>query len=213
MKILLDLFPLFVFFGSYRIAKGFPDALPVLVSSWVGALSGTPSEQLDLAAFIAATVFAVAATAVQIAWMLLRRLAIPPAVLLSAILIAVFGGLTVWFHNEWFIKWKPTVLYWMFALILGAGHWIWRKNLLGALLSGEMNLPTAVWNRLLLAWVGFFATMGCLNLIVAYSWSTEVWVNFKTFGLIGCTLAFSLLTGIYVSPYLKGDTPAGNDAT
>ncbi len=205
MKLLIDLFPVLVFFGVFRVAKGFPDASVALVSAGLGALDGVATQRLELAAVIIATLSSIAATAGQVGWMIYRRIPVKATVWLSAVLVVVFGGLTVWFHNEWFIKWKPTILYWIFAAVLVGGQWIWRRNLLSTLLTGELELPQFVWNRLLVAWASFFLFLGGANLFAAYSWSTDAWVNFKTFGLMGATLAFSLATGVYMSRYLDAE--------
>lgn len=208
MKLLIDLFPVLMFFGVFRIAKGFPDASVALVSASLGALDGIASQRLELAAVIIATVSSVVATAAQVGWMLYRRIPIKMTVWMSAVLVIVFGGLTVWLHNEWFIKWKPTILYWVFATVLIGGQWIWRRNLLSTLLTAELDLPEFVWNRLLVAWASFFLLLGAANLFAAYSWTTDAWVNFKTFGLMGATLAFSLATGAYMARYLKTESDA-----
>jgi intracellular septation protein len=213
VKLLLDLLPIFVFFGAFRVAKWLPQASVALVGGWVGVMDGTAEQQIEMAAVILATLSAIGATAVQIAWLLARRHPIKPSVWISAALIIVFGGLTIWLHNEWFIKWKPSILYWIFAAVLLGGKWIWRRNLLNSLLSQEFELPAPAWDRLLYAWSGFFLALGALNLYVAYQWSTDAWVNFKTFGAMGLTLAFSIGTGLFVVRYLPPESggPAKTD--
>ena len=115
-----------------------------------------------------------------------------------------FGlGSIDWFHDETFIKWKPTILYWLFAGALVAGRLIWKKNLVKSLLSEQIDVPEPVWDRMMAAWVGFFGAMGAVNLAVAFSVSTEAWVNFKLFGLFGLTLVFMLGLGLYLSRHLK----------
>ena len=104
---------------------------------------------------------------------------------LVIVLVVVFGGLTIWFHNETFIKWKPSVLYWVMGLAFWASQAMWRKNLLQALIGDQLELPVRVWQRLNFAWIAFFAFMGLLNLYVAYSFSTDTWVSFKLFGGVG----------------------------
>ena len=203
MKLLLDLLPIIIFFGAVRVAKYWPDATVGLVAGWLGALGGTAEEQLDLSALIVASLCGIVASIVQIAFLLSRRMPVKPPVWISAGLIVVFGGLTVWLHNAWFIKWKPSILYWVFALMLLGGRWIWKRNLLGALLSEELQLPPAVWDRLMYAWAVFFVVLGGANILVAYNLSTDTWVNFKTFGLMGLTLVFSLSTGVYIARYLE----------
>jgi intracellular septation protein len=211
VKLLLDLLPVVVFFGAFRIAKWMPEATMALVAAWFGAVGGAPDQQAELSAVIVASLCAILATAVQISWLLARRQPIKPAVWISAVLVLVFGGLTVWFHNAWFIKWKPTILYGIFAAVLLGGKWIWNRNLLGSLLSQELELPARVWDNLLFAWSLFFLALGVVNLYVAYSWSTESWVNFKTFGAMGLTLAFSIGTGLFVARHLppEAHTDAG----
>ncbi len=214
MKLLLDLLPVLVFFGAFEVARSRPETSLALVTGLFGTLAGTPELQRELATVILATLASILSTVLQVGWLLARRQPIKPAVWISAVLVLVFGGLTVWLHNEWFIKWKPTVLYWIFGLLLLGGKLIWRRNLLGSLLSQELELPPQAWDRLLYAWSAFFLTLGAVNLYVAYNWSTSAWVNFKTFGAMGLTLAFSIGTGIMVARHLPetapptGDTPA-----
>ena len=205
MKLLLDLMPVIVFFTVFRLAK----ASPQTAQSWAAAMLGVPTAAdaiSDIVPVILATACAIVATIIQVGWMLMRRARVSASVWLSAALIFVFGGLTVWLHNEWFIKWKPTLLYWAFAAVLAGGQWVWKRNLLGVLFSGELQLPQVAWDRLLVAWTVFFALLGALNLLVAYRYSTETWVNFKTFGLLGLTFAYSISTGLYVARHLKSST-------
>ncbi len=210
MKILFDLFPLVVFFGAFRLAKAFPDWTTAIVAASLGAIGGAPEERAELSAVIVATLSAIAATFVQIGYLLARRHPVKPTVWISAALVVIFGGLTVWLHNAWFIKWKPSILYWIFTLILVGGRWIWKRNFLGMLLSTELELPARIWDQLLYAWAGFFLLLGGANLAVAYGATTEVWVNFKTFGLLGLTVLFSVLSGLYMARYLP---PAGQPSS
>jgi intracellular septation protein len=208
VKLLFDLLPVLVFFGAYRVAKWFPDTALAWVAGAFGALAGTPAQQTDMAAVILASLCAIVASVVQISWLKANSQPVKAATWLSAVLVVVFGGLTVWLHNEWFIKWKPTILYVLFALILLGGRWFWKRNLLGSLLSQEVELPAHAWDKLLFAWSAFFLALGALNLYVAYNWSTESWVNFKTFGAMGLTLVFSLGTGIFISRYMQAPAAA-----
>jgi len=213
VKLLLDLLPIVIFFGAFRAARFWPEATMAAVAATVGPIGGTAAEQQELSAVMVATCCAIVVTLVQLAYLRLWRLPIKPAVWISAVLIVVFGGLTVWLHNAWFMKWKPSILYWIFALVLLAGRWIWKRNLLGALLSEELPLPAPVWDRLMYAWAVFFLLLGAANLVVAYESSTDVWVNFKTFGLLGLTMVFSVGTGLYVARYLPATagTPSVED--
>jgi intracellular septation protein len=129
---------------------------------------------------------------------------------ISLALVVVLGGLTVWLHSETFIKWKPTGLYWAMGLSFLVSQTLLGKNLLKLMIGEQLELPEAVWKRLGLAWVAFFAAMGVINLWVAYNFSTAAWVNFKLFGGIGLMLVFTLAQGVYINRHLP-DTGAGND--
>jgi intracellular septation protein len=206
LKLLLDLLPVVVFFAVFRIARSSPQTSQAWATWLLGSVPAVGDPASDFVPIILATACAIAATVVQVAWLLLKRAKVAASVWLSAVLIIIFGGLTVWLHNEWFIKWKPTLLYWTFATVLAAGQWIWGRNLLGALFSNELQLPAVAWNRLLVAWTVFFLLLGALNLVVAYPFSTDTWVNFKTFGILGLTFAYSISSGFYVARHLKSPT-------
>jgi intracellular septation protein len=206
LKLLLDLMPVIVFFTVFRLAKASPQTAQNWAAAVLGSVPVAGQAVSDIVPVLLATACAIIATVIQVGWLLIRRATVSASVWLSAGLIVVFGGLTVWLHNEWFIKWKPTLLYWAFAAVLAGGQWVWKRNLLGVLFSSELQLPPTAWNRLLVAWTAFFALLGGLNLLVAYRYSTETWVNFKTFGLLGLTFAYSISTGLYVARHLKSTT-------
>src|SRR5688572_23544562 len=144
-----------------------------------------------------ATGVAIAATFVQVGWLALRRKKIPPMLWASLAIIVVFGGLTLYLRDKTFILWKPTVLYWMFALVL-AGAAFMRRNLIRSLLSEQMQLPETVWARLNWSWVGFFAFMGVLNLYVAFNYSEKVWASFKLFGGMGLMFLFVVAQSLFL---------------
>ena len=181
MKLLFDLFPLLLFFGAYKFA--------------------------DL---YVATGVAMAASVLQIVWLVARRKKIEPMHWINLTIIVVFGGATLFLHNELFIKWKPTVLYWLFAVVLLGGQLVAKKNLMRSMLGAQIQLPDAIWNRLNTAWALFFAAVGCVNLYVAYNWPTETWVTFKVFGIFGLLIAFVILQSIYLGRHMK--TPAKEGA-
>lgn len=188
MKLLFDLFPLLLFFGAYKFA--------------------------DL---YVATGVAMAASVLQIIWLVVRRKKIEPMHWINLTIIVVFGGATLFLHNDLFIKWKPTVLYWLFAVVLLGGQWLFKKNLMRSMLGAQIQLPDPIWNRLNTAWAIFFAVVGCVNLYVAYNWPTETWVTFKVFGIFGLLLAFVVIQSIYLGKHMKtpvkdGSAPA-TDAT
>jgi intracellular septation protein len=158
-----------------------------------------------------ATVVVILATLAQVAWTVARGRKVDLMLWVSLALVVVLGGATIWFHSETFIKWKPSVLYWVMGMSLWLSQLLFRKNLLRLLLGEQLQLPDAVWQRLNGAWVGFFGVMGLLNLWVAYSFSTDAWVNFKLFGGIGLMLLFTLAQGLYLSRYLPEEAPAPKD--
>ena len=121
--------------------------------------------------------------------------------MISLAIIAVFGGATLYLHDETFIKWKPTVLYWLFAVALLAAQLLFGKNLIRAMMEKNIALPEPIWRQLNLSWVIFFLVMGVLNLYVAFNFSTDTWVNFKLFGGFGLMLAYIIGQGLLLSKY------------
>jgi intracellular septation protein len=174
MKFLFDLFPIILFFVAYKFAGIF-----------------------------VATAVAIAATIAQIGWVWFRHRKVDTMLWVSLVIVTVFGGATLFFQNPTFIKWKPTVLYWFFATSLIVSAQFLGKNLIRGLLEAQMKLPEALWGRLNLAWAGFFAAMGGINLFVAYNFSEDTWVNFKLFGGMGLMLLFVLAQGMLLSRYIE----------
>lgn len=122
----------------------------------------------------------------------------------SFVLVVIFGGITIFFRNEIFIKWKPTVLNWGFGLAFFISHFVGKKNFTERIMSAaKLNAPKKVWERLNWSWVIFFMISGALNIFVAYQFSTDIWVNFKLFGLFGLTFAFAIGQAIYLKNHLQ----------
>lgn len=180
MKFLFDLFPVLLFFAAFKLAD-----------------------------IYVATAVAIVATVAQIAWVWLRHRKVEPMQWISLAIIAVFGGATLALHNETFIKWKPTVLYWLFGAVL-LGSVAFRRNLIRKMMEKQIALPDAVWGTLNLAWAGFFIVMGVLNLVVAYNFSTDIWVNFKLFGGMGLMLVFIVIQSLWLSRHMR--EPDNHDA-
>ena len=126
---------------------------------------------------------------------------------MSLNVIVVFGGATLLLQNETFIKWKPTVLYWLFAAALGIGTLIFKKNLIRAMMEKQVTLPEPVWAKLLLSWIAFFIVMGVLNLYVAFNFSTDTWVNFKLFGGMGLMLLFVIGQALMLAKHMQEKKP------
>lgn len=205
MKLLFDFLPVILFFGMFKYAEARPDWAAATATDWLGFMVSGGVVGPKEAPVLLATVVVILATAAQIAWLVARRRKVDTMLWVSLALVTVLGGATIWFHSETFIKWKPSVLYW----IMGAAFWIsqavFGKNLLQALMGSQLELPAAVWQRLNVAWIVFFALMGLLNIYVAYTFSTATWVNFKLFGGLGLMLAFMVVQGVYLSRHLKNE--------
>jgi intracellular septation protein len=148
-----------------------------------------------------ATAVAIAASIAQVAWLKLRGKKVEPMLWASLAIIIVFGGLTLYLKDKTFILWKPTVLYWLFALVLTAAAFM-RRNLIRGLLAEQMQLPDPVWARLNWSWVGFFAFMGAVNLYVAFNYSEKVWASFKLFGGMGLMLLFVVLQSLFLAKHV-----------
>jgi intracellular septation protein len=178
MKLLLDFFPILLFFGAFKFYD-----------------------------IYTATGVLMAGTVIQMAiiWFTERKLL--PMQKATLVLILLFGTLTLALHDDRFIKWKPTVLYGAMALALAVALWIFKKNFLKMLLGAQLELPTNIWGRLNVAWIAYCVFMAVLNGYVAAYFSTEAWVNFKLWGYV-FPIVFLVAQGLYISPYLKSDEPA-----
>jgi intracellular septation protein len=199
MKILFDLFPVILFFGVFKLAGSNPDAAQTF-ATYI-AYQADPKHLPVLFA----TATAIIATLAQIIWVKWRHGKVDTMLWVSFTIILVFGGATLWLHDESFIKVKPTALYWLFALILLFSKILFKKNLIRSLMAEKMSLPERVWNQLNLAWSGFFIMIGILNLYVAWNFSTDTWVNFKLFGVTGLMFIFILLQAAMVAKHIEAD--------
>ncbi len=181
MKFLFDLFPVILFFIAFKIPED-------------------PTEGILLA-----TAVAIGASLLQVAiyWLKFRR--VENMHLITLVILLVLGGLTLLLQDERFIKWKPTVVNWAFAIIFIGSQYIGNKNIIRRMLEKNVTLPDSVWTRLNLSWAIFFLTVGFVNIYVAFNYATETWVNFKLFGLMGLTLVFVLLQAVYLARYTEQD--------
>ncbi|MBC7719635.1 MAG: septation protein A [Chitinophagaceae bacterium] len=207
MKILFDFLPIALFFGMFKYAEGQKDWAASTATEWLGFMvSGGVVGPLE-APVLLATVVVIVATLLQIVWLKARGKKVDTMLWVSLGLVTALGGATIYFHSESFIKWKPTVLYWVMGGALLFGQLVLKKNGIKALMGAQMSLPDAVWRTVNLSWVAFFALMGCLNLYVAFNYSTADWVNFKLFGGLGLMLVFVLAQGIYLNKHIQPSTP------
>lgn len=206
MKLLFDFLPLILFFATFRYAEGHKDWAAAFASEHFGALvSGGTVGQAE-APVLLSTLMVIAATLTQVAVLKLLRRKVDLMLWVSLGLVVVLGSLTVWFHNETFIKWKPSGLYWSLGLAFWISQTLFGKNLVQRLLGEQVQLPAPIWRRLNLAWVLFFAGMGLLNLWVAYHFETRTWVDFKVFGATGLMFSFFIAQGIYISRHMPPET-------
>lgn len=215
MKLLFDFLPIILFFGTFKFAEGRKDWASQFASDHFGVMVSGGAVGPNEAPVLLATAVVILATLAQVAILMARGKKIDLMLWVSLGLVTVLGGATIWFHNETFIKWKPSVLYWVMGLAFWFSQVLFRKNLLQALIGDQLELPPRVWQRLNFAWIAFFAFMGLLNLYVAYSFSTDTWVSFKLFGGIGLMLAFTIGQGVYISRHMspEGEAPGAAGET
>ncbi len=177
MKLLIDFFPILLFFGAYKFAD---------IYTATGVLMG--------------------ATVLQMAIIYFREHKLQAMQKATLVLILLFGTLTLVLHDDRFIKWKPTVLYSAMAVALAIAYWVFRKNFLQVMLGQQLQLPDRIWTHLNIAWIGYCLFMAAINGYVAAYFSTEAWVNFKLWGY-AFPIVFLIGQGLYISPHLKSDEP------
>jgi len=178
MKLLFDFFPILLFFITYKFYD-----------------------------IYAATAVAIAASFIQvgISWFKTRK--IEPMHIITLLIIVVFGGLTLYLQDEMFIKWKPTVINWLFGVAFLASQIFGERTFIERMMSTNLTLPKPVWRRLNLSWAVFFIVLGGVNLFVMYTYDTETWVSFKLFGMLGLTFVFVLLQSVYLSRHIPEPNP------
>ena len=174
MKLLIDFFPIALFFIAFKFAG-------IYVATGVAML----------------------ATLVQIAWLYFKYGKVEPMQWISLGIITLFGGATLLTQNDTFIKWKPTILFWLMGCLLIGGQLLMKKNFIKSLMSAQLSLPDEIWQKLLWSWAVFFAVKGGLNLWVAYQFDTDTWVNYKLIGSMGLMLLFVLGQGVYLSKHIQ----------
>lgn len=176
MKFLFDLFPIILFFIAFKLYN-----------------------------IYVATAVAIVATLGQIIYSKVRHGKVEKMLLISGVLITVFGSATLLLKDPAFIMWKPTVLYWLFAGVLLISERFFNKNFIRNMMEQQVSLPETVWKKINLAWAGLFIMLGCLNLYVAFNYSQDFWVNFKLFGITGIMFVFIILQTFFIAKYLPKD--------
>jgi intracellular septation protein len=213
MKFFLDLLPVIFFFVTYKWSGGSnAEATSALMTQLLGAVvqGGVIGEKE--APILAATLITVLVTLVLVVVAKIRGEKVDTAQWVSLGIVVLLGGATLFFHDESFIKIKPTALYVVLALSLLFGHFVLKKNGIQALMGSQIKVPQFVWTALLWAWVSFFAVMGVLNLWVAHHFDTDTWVNFKMFGTLGATIVFVIVQSLAISKHIQPDIAPPTDS-
>ncbi|MBG6076181.1 septation protein A [Polaromonas sp. CG_9.11] len=206
MKILFDFLPIALFFGMFKYAEGNKDWAAGTATDWLGFMVSGGVVGPAEAPVLLATVVVIVATLLQILWLKARGRKVDTMLWVSLGLVTALGSATIYFHSESFIKWKPTVLYWVMGASLLVGQLVFRKNGIKSLMGAQMSLPDTVWRKVNFSWVAFFVAMGCINLWVAFNFPTSTWVNFKLFGSMGLMLLFILAQAFFLNKHIKPDT-------
>lgn len=186
-KILFDFFPIAIFFAVYKYTGDIITATAVLIPASIA----------------------------QVAYSYWRTRKIEKMYLVTLALVVVLGGATIIFENKDFIQWKPTIVNWLFAIVFLGSQFIGEKNILQRMMDAQIQLAQTIWTRLNYIWIVFFIFSGAVNLYVAFSghFSEEAWVNFKMFGMLGLTVVFIVLQGIYLSRHIQNppsEKPSSN---
>jgi intracellular septation protein len=202
MKFLFDFFPVLLFFIAYKLYGSLPEGFIESVNT-LPFLALTPGKAGD--AIFLATAGAIFASFIQVSLYWLKHRRFERTHILSLVLISVFGGATLLLQDALFIKWKPTVLNWLFALVFVGSQFIGKMPLAKRMMHHAVNVPDPIWVRLNLAWSAFFFFAGLANIVVAYRFSEQIWVDFKLFGLMGLTLVFVFAQALYLLRYVTQD--------
>jgi len=182
MKFLFDIFPLLLFFAAFKLYD-----------------------------IYIATAVAIAASFIQVGLYWWRHRRFETMHLITLAVIAVFGGLTLFLRDDTFIRWKPTIVYWIFSVLILGSQFVGGKTVMERLLSNQFALEARIWRHYNLSWGLFFAIAGALNLYVAFYYGLDqaedvrraTWVNFKVFGLLGLTLAFAIVQAVVLARHIK----------
>ncbi len=206
MKPFADLLPVLLFFATYFASNLWHNVAASIADRTLLPLVQGGTIPSDLVSILLASAVAIIAVTLQVAVKLVRRQKVGPMQWLTFAVFLIFGGATIYFHDDTFIKLKPTVLYWVFAVALLLTQRFAGRNLMQAALApAGIVLSDLHWRRLNYAWMVFFVLVGALNLYVAFRMSRDVWVSFKSFGLTGLTIAFAVIQSIFLARYMETD--------
>ncbi len=173
MKQLFEFFPIVLFFIAYKV-YGIYVATEVMIG---------------------ATTLGVALT-----WLKYRQ--VTTMQWITLVLAVVLGGATIYLHDERFLKWKLSIVEWLFGIAFLGSQFIGKKPFVERMMSSNLTLPALVWKRLNLMWGSFFISVGFINLYVMQHYNTDDWVTFKTFGVPGLMIVFILVQIVFIYKYL-----------
>ncbi|MDH5517217.1 MAG: septation protein A [Gammaproteobacteria bacterium] len=212
MKLLIDFFPIILFFITYHQAGAITE------NTAIGQLFDSSQPEIIVATMLA-TAVAIISSFIQVGGYWLKNRSVEKMHIFSLLLITILGGITIAFGDPAFIQWKPTVLNWVFAAAFLISQYVGKSSLVHRMMSSQISLPDAVWKRLNLSWVVFFIISGLANIYVAFYYAVELdektrmdtWVNFKLFGLLGLTVIFVIAQAFYLARYMTPEEDANQD--
>lgn len=210
MKFLFDLFPVIFFFITLKVSEKTAGA-GAFLQNILDTFGITASVKPDLVPIMLATIAVIIATFIQVVWVKLKHGKVDKALWISALLIVVLGGFTLYLQDDTFIKWKPTILYWVFASTILVSHYLFNKNIIRSMMDQNVELPEAIWTKMNLSWAVFFTLLGFINLFVAKNYSTDTWATFKLFGSTGLMFVFIILQILMMNKYLPKEDPTKKD--
>lgn len=207
MKFLFDLFPVILFFITLKVAEKAASA-SLILAKILTTIGITATVKPSLVPIMLATIAVIIGSIIQIIWAKLHYKKVDKTLWLSALLVTVLGGMTLYFQNEAFIKWKPTLLYWTFAAVLIGANLFTQKNIIKSMMGKEISLPETIWNKLNIAWAIFFTGLGALNLHVAFNYSIDTWASFKLFGTMALMFIFIIGQSLAINKHIINEDKA-----
>jgi len=199
MKFLIEFLPIILFFAAYQLYSLIPASIIESINS-VMPFALSPSNQSDSIYF--ATLVAIVVSGLSVLIYFIKHRGFNKNQTITFVLFLIFGGATLFLRDPTFIKWKPTVINLVFALIFLGSAFIGDKPLSQRFLGNAIEAPNTIWNKLNTAWIIFFLFVAAINLYIAYNFSEEIWVNFKLFGMMGLTIAFIIIQMIILNRYI-----------
>lgn len=205
-KLLFDYIPLILFFVVYKIAGMHPEASYAFAQSVLGPLVAGTGLKPDQGPIMLATVVVILATVCQVLYLKVRGQKVDAMLWVTASIVVIMGSATIYFHNADFIKAKPTILYWVMAVMLAFTQFVLKKNMMRQVMEVQIKLPEPVWTRVGIQWIAFFVFIGALNLIVGfwmYPDNLDAYVNFKVYVMTGLFFVFIVAQSVMLGKYME----------